>query len=149
MRVSVSTFFTSIRRRSEPRLQKGPITIKFSKGEKIISATDCRTEIFKIRDTRPVTATGELYESLVVIRDHFSHCERVSRRIRRVFQRCASVMRPLSLSRTFLSIARGGGKVRLTISITQRVGTQVERIAKLATSTKISCGGFLTGITSS
>lgn len=149
VRVSVSTFCTSMRRHSRPRLQKGPLTINRTRREKMMTTTDCRTQHCNIHSTVSSRGTGHLYPRLVFMPNQVSICGSISQRVRRVFRRCASVVRPLSLSRTFLSIARGGGNVSLTISVTGRVGRGVHSRLGLITSTKVSCGGFLTGVTSS
>lgn len=149
VRVSVSTFCTSIRRHSRPRLHKGPVTIKRTRGQKIMTTTDCRTHGFNMHSTVSSRGTGGLYPRLVFIRKQVRICGDISTRVRRVFRSCASLVRPVSLSRTFLSIARGGGKVPLTMSVTGRVGRHVHRRLRLITSTNVSCGGFLTGVTSS
>lgn len=149
MRVSVSTFCTSIRRESRPRLHNGPLTIKRTRRQKMMTTTDCRTHHCKIHSTVSSRGTGHLYPRLVFIPKQVRICGSISHRMRRVFRRCASLVRPLSLSRTFLSIARGGRKVLLTISVTGTVGRHVHRRLDLITSTNISCGGFLTGVTSS
>lgn len=115
----------------------------------MITTTDCRTHHCKMHSTVTSRGTGHLYPRLVFIPKQVRICGSMSHRVRRVFRSCASVVRPLSLSRTFLSIARGGRKVQLTMSVTYRVGGHVQRRLGLMTSTNISCGGFLTGVTSS
>lgn len=149
VRVSVSTFCTSIRRQSGPRLHKVPLTINRTRRQNIMTTTDCRTQGFNMHSTVSSRETGHLYPRLAFISKQVSICGTISHRVRRVFRRCASVIRPLSLSRTFLSIARGGRGVPLTISVTGTVGRGVQRRLRLVTSTKMSCGGFLTGVTSS
>lgn len=149
VRVSVSTFCTSMRRHSGPTLQNGPVTINRTRRQKIITTTDCRTQHFKIHSTVSSLGTGQLYPRLVFVPKQVRICGSISHRVRRVFRRCASIVRPVSLSRTFLSIARGGPNVPLTMSVTGRVGQGIQRELGLITSTNVSCGGFLTGVTSS
>lgn len=114
-----------------------------------MTTTDCRTHHCKMHSTVSSRGTGELYPRLVFIPKQVGMCGTMSQRVRSVFRACASVVRPLSLSRTFLSMARGGTNFSLTVSVTGSVGGHVHGRLKLVTSTKISCGGFLTGVTSS
>lgn len=129
VRISVSTFCTSVRRESRPRRHNGPVIVtgrpERANHGKMIAATGCVTEGFKVRSTVDTRGTFRLYPRTVFVSPQVGRCGVVSQRVENVFTHCASLVRPLSLSRTCLSIARGGRGLSDTAIVTQEVRERI------------------------
>lgn len=146
--VDMDAFYAAIEQRDQPALRGLPVAVGGGQTRGVVMTASYEARRFGVRSAMPGGRAARLCPELVFVPPRFEIYKAVSRQIRDIFQRHATLVEPLALDEAYLDVTEPANGPAPAMAIARLIKEQIREETGLTASAGVSFNKFLAKLAS-